>query len=86
MCFTLSWFLHFLVALVVICGVVALLQLVISFVLPKLKVGAEVLAFIVQAFTIIFWVVVCCALIVFVGELIACLLGMLGGFSLFPLR
>lgn len=80
MCFGLMWFESLLIWIIVICGVVALLKLLIAFVLPKLGVGGEVLAFIVQAITIIIWVVVCCFAVYVIFSLIACLLG--GGLSM----
>lgn len=73
MCFGLQWFEQVLIWIVVVCAVVALLRLLITFILPKLGLGAEVLAFLVQAFTIVFWAVVCVAAIIFIFELISCL-------------
>ena len=73
MCFSLAWLAQLLIWIIVICGVIALLRLLIAFVLPKLGVGGEILAFVAQAFWIIFWVVICCALVFFVFDLIACL-------------
>lgn len=73
MCFSLQWVEQLLIWLVVICAVVALLRLLVSFVLPKLGLGAEVLAFIVRAVTIIMWAVICIAAIIFIFDLIACL-------------
>lgn len=83
MCFSLQWFLHWLIVVIIICGALALLKLLIGFVAPKIGLGGEVLAFVVQAFSIVLWVVVCVAAVIFIGGLISCLLG--GGFS-FTLR
>ena len=73
MCFSLAWLESFLVWLVVICAVVALLRLLVSFVIPKLGLGGEVMGFVVKAITIVIWAIVCIALIYFVFDLILCL-------------
>lgn len=80
MCFSVAFFIHWLIVLIIICGALALLKLLIGFVAPKLGVGGEVLAFVAQAFTIVLWVVICIAAAIFIGGLIGCLTG--GGLSL----
>lgn len=75
MCFSLAWLANLLIWLIVVCGVIALIRLLISFAVPHLGLGAEVVNFIVQALTIVLWVVVCCAAVWFIFELIECLLG-----------
>jgi hypothetical protein len=79
-CFGLGWFEQILIWIVVICAVVALLKLLVSFVLPKLGLGGEIVAFIVAAVRILIWAIICIFAIVFIFELIACLLG--GGIGL----
>jgi hypothetical protein len=74
MCFGLQWLAQVLIWVVVLCAVLALLRLLISFVLPKLGLGAEILSFIISALTIIFWAIVCIAAIVFIFDLIACIM------------
>jgi hypothetical protein len=74
MCFGLAWFEQLLIWLVVICVVVALLRLLVSFVLPKLGLAGEVFAFIVAAVRIVIWGMVCIFAIIVIFELISCLL------------
>jgi hypothetical protein len=73
MCFSLAWLAQFLIWLVIICAVVALLRLLVSFVLPKLGWGAEIVAFVVAAIRIVIWAIILIALIIFIFDLIACL-------------
>ena len=72
MCFGLGWIENFFIWLVAICATIALLKLLVAFVLPRLGIGAEILAFIVQAITIVIWAIVCIGLIYFVFDLISC--------------
>ena len=51
------------------------LSVLISFVLPHLGIGAEIVNFVVQAAWIILWAVICIAAIYFIFSLVACLLG-----------
>jgi hypothetical protein len=85
MCFGLEWLMHLLIVLVIVCAAIALIRLLISFVLPHLGIGAEIVNFIVSAAYIIMWAVICIAAIYFIFELIACLMGT-GGISLPRLR
>ncbi len=73
MCFGLEWLKDILIWLVVICAVIALLRLLVSFVLPRLGFGAEILSFLVSAVTIVIWAIVCIAAIIFIFSLISCL-------------
>jgi hypothetical protein len=73
MCFGLEWLKDILIWLVVICAVIALLRLLVSFVIPKLGFGAEILSFLVSAVTIVIWAIICIAAIIFIFNLIACL-------------
>jgi hypothetical protein len=74
MCFGLGWVENLLIWLIVVCAIVALLRLLISFVLPRLGMEAEIMAVVIRAITIVIWAMVCIALVYFVFELIACLL------------
>jgi hypothetical protein len=80
MCFGLAWFEQILIWIVVVCAVVALLRLLVSFVLPKLGLGGEVVGFIIAAVRILIWAIICIFAIIFIFELISCLLG--GGIGL----
>lgn len=74
MCFSLEWLRDVLIWIIVICAVVALIQLLTRFVVPKLtNVSAEVISFIIQALTIIMWAVICIAAVIFIFSLISCL-------------
>lgn len=78
MCLSLDWLMHALIWLVVICAAIALVRLLISFVLPHLGIGAEIVSFIVRAAWIILWAVICVAAIYFIFSLVACLVGGVG--------
>ncbi len=84
MCFGLAWFEQILIWIVVICAVIALLKLLVSFVLPKFGMGAEIVAFIVAAVRILIWALICIFAIIFIFELISCLMG--GGIGLPRIR
>jgi hypothetical protein len=81
-CFGLGWFESILIWLVIVLAVIALLRLLVSFLLPKMGLGAEIVAFIVAAVQIIIWAVICIFAIFFIFELISCLMSMSGGLSL----
>lgn len=74
MCFGLEWFKDLLIWIIVICAVLALLKLLVNLLLPKLGIGAEILSFLVQAVTIIFWAIICIAAVIFIFDLIVCLM------------
>lgn len=80
MCFGLEWFEDVLIWIIVVCAVVALLKLLVGFVLPKLGMAGEVVAFLVAAIRIVIWTIICIALVIFVFDLIACLLPAMHGF------
>jgi hypothetical protein len=80
MCFGLAWFEQVLIWIIVVCAIVALLKLLVGFVLPKLGLAGEVVAFLVAAFRIVIWAIICIVLVIFIFDLIACLLPSLGGF------
>jgi hypothetical protein len=82
MCFGLAWFEAILIWLVIVFAVVALLRLLVSFLLPKMGLGAEIVSFIIAAVRIIIWAIVCIFAIFFIFELISCLVSMSGGLSL----
>jgi hypothetical protein len=75
MCFGLAWFEQLLIWIVIVVAVVALLRLLVSFVLPKLGLAGEVVAFVIAAVRILIWAVICIFAIIFIFELISCLLG-----------
>jgi hypothetical protein len=85
MCFSLAWLGNLLIWIVVLVAVVALIRLLISFVVPKIGIGADAVSFIVQALTIVMWAVVCIAAIWFIFELIECLVSA-GGLGFPKLR
>lgn len=84
MCFGLPWLEQLLIWLVIICVVIALLRLLVSFVLPKLGLAGEVAGFVVAAVRIVIWGMICIFAIVIIFELISCLLG--GGIGLSRIR
>jgi hypothetical protein len=75
MCFGLVWLENLIIWVIVICCVIALLRLLVSFELPPIGLGAEILGFIIKAITIVIWAIVCIALVIFVFDLIGCVLG-----------
>lgn len=75
MCFSLEWLKDLLVFLVIVCAVIALVMLLIRFVVPKLGVGGEIIAFVLAALRIILWAFVCIAAIYFIFALISCVSG-----------
>lgn len=78
MCFSLAWVENLLIWLVIICAVIGLLKLVlVPFVLSPL---GEAGAIVVKAINIFIWAIVAIAIIIFVFDLISCLIG--GGFGL----
>jgi hypothetical protein len=76
MCFPLASILAVLIWCVIIGAVLAILRLLIAFVLPRLGVGAAIISLFVQIFMIILWAVITIAVIVVVGDVIMCLIGM----------
>lgn len=78
MCFGLAWIEQVLIWIVVVCAIIALLRLLVSFVLPKLGLGGEIVSFVVRAVWILIWAIVCIAAIIFIFDLIACLLPSIG--------
>ena len=86
MCFSLDWLMHLLIFVVVVCGIVALIRLLIRFIVPRLGISAEIINFIVSALTIVLWVFIGCAAIYFIISLIACISGGTGGTGLGFLR
>jgi len=75
MCFGLAWFEQVLIWIVIVCAVIALLKLLVSFLLPKLGLTGEIVSFIAAAIRIVIWAIVCIFAIYLIFELIACLLG-----------
>lgn len=81
MCFSLSWLENLLIFIIIICAIVALIQLLIRFVVPHLGVGGEIVNFIIAALKIIFWAIICIAAVVFIFGLLSCAWngGLMGG-------
>jgi hypothetical protein len=75
MCFSAAWLENLLVFIVIVCAVIALIMLLIRFVVPKLGIGGEILAFVVAALRIILWAFVCICAIYFIFALISCVSG-----------
>ena len=74
MCFSLEVLKDFLIWLVIICGAVALLQLLLRFIRPRLgSPGGEILDFFVAALWIVLWVLIAIGAILFIFQLIVCL-------------
>ena len=74
MCFGLEWWEHIIILVIVIIAIVSLIRLLVSFLLPKLGLGGEIVGFIVAAARIIIWAAVCIFAVIFIFELITCLL------------
>ena len=74
MCFGLEWIKDVIIWIIVICAALALFKLLIGFILPKVGLAAETLGFIVQAVTIVFWAVICIAAVVFIFDIVMCLM------------
>ncbi len=74
MCFSLAWLEQIAIAVIVICVILALLKLLADFVLPRLPGVAQViLGFLIQAGWIIFWGAICIFAVIFIFDLISCL-------------
>ena len=71
-CFSLAFIENLLIWLVIIGAVVALLKLVLPLALGVLGTAGSV---VIQALNIVVWAIVAIAIIIFVFELISCLLG-----------
>ena len=74
-CFGIEWLEQLLICIVIVCAVVALLELLVSFVLPRIGLAGEIVSFIVAAVRIIIWAIICIFAIYFIFELISCVLG-----------
>lgn len=74
MCFGLEWIEHIVIVVIVICAIIALLRLLVSFVLPRVGIGGEIVGFIVSAAYIVMWAVIGIVATFFVFDLIGCLL------------
>ncbi len=74
-CFGIEWLEQLLIWIVIVCAVVALLKLLVSFVLPRIGLAGEIVSFVVAAVRIIIWAIICIFAIYFIFELISCVLG-----------
>lgn len=89
MCFSLAWLEQVAIAVVVICVIAALLRLLLGAILPRLApypLVATILGFIIQVLWIVFWGVICIFAIIFIFDLIACMLSYVNMPSLMPHR
>jgi hypothetical protein len=82
MCFPIAAIIAVLIWCVVICAVVMILRLLLSFALPRMGVGAEIVSLLVQVLMIILWAVVIIAVITVIGDAITCLIGLAPPLSL----
>jgi hypothetical protein len=85
MCFTLDWFMHLLIWLVIVCAVIAILRIFVPWVLAKLSPGpqvADAIAMVGRIINIVIWAVI----IIFAIYVVFALMSMGGGFSLLPHR
>jgi len=74
MCFSFIWVEQVLIWLVVLCAVIALLRLVVTYVLPQIGLGDGIVSLVTQAIRIVIWAIVLIAVIVFMFDLISCLI------------
>ncbi len=66
-CFNGEWLIQILVWIVIVCTAIALLKLLAAFLLPRLGLAGEVVAFIVAALRIIIIAIICIFAIYFIG-------------------
>jgi hypothetical protein len=87
-CFTLDWLMHLLILGVIICGIIAILKIVIPYALSKMGATiGEGMGVVIQALRIFLWCVIAIIVIYFCFMLISCLWSMGGGFgTLLPHR
>jgi hypothetical protein len=75
MCFDIEWLKHLFIYVVVVCAVVAIIQVLINLVLPRF---GEFGAVIIQILRIVFWAAIAIFIIVVAFDLISCLVGWVG--------
>ena len=75
MCFSLAWIEQVLIWIVVIAAIIGLLQLLVSFLLPRLSLAGEIISLVTAAVRIMIWAAICIFAIIIIFELISCLLG-----------
>lgn len=74
MCYGLGDLANFIIVIIIVCGVCALLRLLINFLMPRAPQPMQAaLSFLVQALYIILWVVVAIAVVLLIFNLIGCL-------------
>ena len=73
MCFSLSWLAQFLVWVVIVCAVVAIIQLLLPYVLSQLGAGGSIIA---AALNIVLWAVIVIFVIYVAFDLMSCLGGL----------
>lgn len=80
MCFSLEWIEHLLILAVIVGAIIAILQVIVSFVLPKLPAPFQEIAGVISAIIrIVIWAIVIIAVIVFAFSVISCLWSYGGG-------
>jgi hypothetical protein len=87
MCFSMEWIQHLLILAVVVIAIVAILQIIVSYVLAKLQPSgmfADVIRIVAQIFKIVIWAIIIIAVIYFAFAMISCLWSMSGGLSIMP--
>lgn len=82
MCFSMQWIAQILIWAVVIGAAFAILAVILKVVLPKINIPgiAEIVAALTQIIKIVLWALVIIFFIIIAFDLIACLIGMGGGF------
>lgn len=75
MCLSFGWLENFFIWVIVVCGIIALIRLLLQFVTIQFPQAQPVLNILVQALWIGFWVAVGIAVVVFIFGLIGCLAG-----------
>lgn len=88
MCFSLGWWQNLFVWLVIVAAIVAILQILLPYILKKIRPSGEVsegIGILTQIARIVIWAVIVIFVIYVAFALISCLLSMGGGgLSLFP--
>jgi hypothetical protein len=82
MCFSLEWIETLLIWLVIVVAIVAILKLLVPWIFAQ--IGGNPTGPLMAIVNIFIWAVIAIFVIYIVFALISCLLGMGGGFSLFP--
>jgi hypothetical protein len=76
MCFPMDAIINLMIWCVVIVAVLMILRLLMGFALPRMGVGAEIVALLVQVWMIVLWAFVAIAVLSIIGDAIFCLISM----------